>query len=75
MKGISGVRGPKHTEGCFFWGHWSSLPPGEILAEFLMMTPVFQLALLRAVGHQVTAATPGELLSTAVGTETLPWEG
>ena len=47
-----------------------SLPPGEILAELPVMPPVFQLTLPGAVGHQVTAATPGELLSPAVGTDT-----
>ena len=46
-----------------------SLPPGEILAESPVLPPVFQLALPGAVGHQVTAPTPGELTSLATGTE------
>ena len=33
------------------------------------MPPVFQLALPGAVGHQMTAPTPGELTSLATGTE------
>ena len=56
---------PANTEEYYFASLWPSLPLGEILAEFLVLTPVLQLALLGAVGHQVTAATPGELLGTA----------
>ena len=36
-----------------------------------MLPPVFHLALLGAVGHQVTAPTPGELTSLAAGTEAM----
>ena len=62
---------PDVTEDSFTNGTWCCGPLSQILAEFLVVAPVLQLALLGAVGHQVTAATSGELPSQAIRTAAL----